>query len=487
MQEAKVVARLEGEVKRSLRSSGLAELKSLVVAVSGGPDSLALLHALCRLRAGLGLRLYGAHLDHGLRGVASEADADFVSETFARLDVGIAIERAAVPSFRKRHHLSTEEAARRVRYDFLARVATEQKADAIALGHTADDQAETVLMNIIRGAGLSGLRGMMPVSRRTIGGERVLLLRPLLRSSRQDTLDYCNELRLSPRIDESNLSTEARRNRIRLELLPLLEQYNPAIKDALTRLSSGAAQQVEYLDETIDSVWQEVVRQRDGFLAIDQNAYLVLHPALRGHLLRRAVGSVKGDLKDIEQGHIEEMDRLMGGTPGKTLDLPGGLRFVMGYSEATVTPAGRDHCPLPPFEGEHELTVPGETQASGWHITASFVEPGSAVESDHPPAHGPEGLRARMSYQSVAGALSVRTRRPGDRFQPLGMSRHKKLQDFMVDAKIPRWWRDRVPLVLSPRGVAWVVGWRTAQWARASKDDSQLLELAFVPDDRPGG
>ena len=92
-----------------------------------------------------------------------------------------------------------------------------------------------------------------------------------------------------------------------------------------------------------------------------------------------------------------------------------------------------------------------------------------------------------MSYQSVAGALSVRTRRPGDRFQPLGMSGHKKLQDFMVDAKIPRWWRDRVPLVLSPKGVVWVVGWRTAQWARASKDNSQLLELAFVPDDRPGG
>lgn len=453
---------------------------ALIVAVSGGPDSLALLHALCRLKSGLGLELHGAHLDHALRGEESADDARFVAETFRLLGLAHTSERADVRAFQKRHRLSLEEAARRVRYDFLARVAREQGAGAVALGHTSDDQAETVLMNIIRGSGLAGLRGMETAARHTIGGQDILLLRPLLHSTRKDTLDYCSALGLRPRVDRTNLSTALRRNRVRLELLPALEQYNPAVRDALIRLSRSAAQEVAHLDGMVDGVWQRAVRQSDGYVAVSKDAALRLDPALRAHLLRQAVRLVKGDLKGIEQYHIDNMVRLLEGGAGKALDLPGGLRFTVGYAEATVTTAEHDLCPLPSLEGEHPLNVPGETLIHGWRITAALVEPDSEPAPDGSWDYAPGGLRARLSYRPVADGMYVRARRPGDRFQPLGMTGRKKLQDFMVDAKIPRWWRDNVPLVLSTGDIVWVVGWRTAEWARAKERDAPLLELVFA-------
>ena len=237
--------RLTGQVHRAVKAalvdSGLAPGSSFVVAVSGGPDSLCLLHAIYNIREELDLSLYGAHLDHGLRGEASAKDAEFVAETFARLDIPLSLETADVPAFRTEHRLSVEEAARKVRYEFLARVATERQADAIALGHTADDQAETVLMHVIRGSGLSGLRGMEGVSRSHSNTGNPVLVRPLLGVTREETVDYCRELKLEPRHDESNLSTELKRNRVRLELLPMLESYNPRIRDALVRLSQSSA------------------------------------------------------------------------------------------------------------------------------------------------------------------------------------------------------------------------------------------------------
>lgn len=480
------VARLERHVSQALQAKGVTEHRALIVAVSGGPDSLALLHALCRLRDGLGLELHGAHLDHALRGEDSEADARFVAETFRLLGLAHTSERADVRAYQRRHRLSLEEAARRVRYDFLARVAREQGAGAVALGHTSDDQAETVLMNIMRGSGLAGLRGMETAARHTIGGQDVLLLRPLLHSTRKDTVHYCDALGLRPRMDRTNLSTAPRRNRVRLELLPAMEQYNPAVRGALIRLSRSAALEVAHLDAMVDGVWQSAVRQSEGCVAVSKDAALRLDPALRAHLLRRAVRLVKGDLKEIDQYHVDSMARLLDGRVGRALDLPGGLRFTVGYTEATVTAAERDCCPLPPLEGEHPLNVPGETLIHGWRVTAALVEPGSGPASNGPREYAPGGLRALLRWRPVAGGLHVRARRPGDRFQPLGMAGRKKLQDFMVDAKVPRRWRDSVPLVLSSVGIVWVVGWRTAEWARAKEADAPLLELVFALESEGG-
>ena len=184
--------------------------------------------------------------------------------------------------------------------------------------------------------------------------------------------------------------------------------------------------------------------------------------------------SVKGDLVDIQQVHMEDMTRLMAGRAGRSLDLPGGIRLVIGYETATLAPLEIDLCPLPQLEGEFQLQVPGETVASGWHIVATRTG-GRRLDS----VGSPNPLTQCMDYDALGGVVTVRARRPGDRFQPLGMYHAKKLQDFMTDGKVPREWRDRVPLVVSPSGIAWVVGHRIAEWAKLTDETTRQLELRF--------
>ena len=484
MTKNRVVSAVHRRVKAALKQSSLAPEGSLVIALSGGPDSLALVHSLNHLREPLRLQLHGAHLDHSLRGDASREDAEFAADTFRRLEIPFTHQQADVNSFRREHRLSLEQAAREVRYAFLTKVADDERASAVGLGHTADDQAETVLMNIVRGAGLTGLRGMEVASSFVSNGHETVLVRPLLSVSREETTEYCRAVGLQPRLDESNLSLEPKRNRVRLQLLPILEEYNPAVRDALTRLSHSAAKHLVYIEGQVDSVWLEVAQQHDGTVTLDVPAFSGLPSAIQGHLLRRAVSAVKADLQDIQQSHIDAMARLMAGPAGRSLDLPGGLRLSIGYGEATLAPSNLDQCPLPPLEGEHTLRVPGENLLPGWRVMAKLVQ-----ETREPlkPALGliapSDSLsrRAVVDYGSLGGELVVRPRRPGDRFQPLGMSKPKKLQDFMVDSKIPRPWRSRVPLVVSPRGIVWVVGWRIAEWARIRAGESEGLELEFDP------
>ena len=491
-------------VGAALEQSRLAPGMTLIVAVSGGPDSLALLHSICHLGDAIGLRLHGAHLDHGLRGDSSKSDARFVAEVFRGLGMPYTVEEADVNAFRRQHSISLEAAARKVRYDFLAKVAANNHTDVIALGHTAGDQAETVLMHIIRGSGLTGLRGMRTVTSLSFDGKPVRLVRPLLQVSRAETLEYCRARGLKPRQDESNLSPDLDRNRIRLELVPLLEQYNPAIRDALVRLSDSAAQEIGYLKSETDRVWHETARIDESSVTLGRDSFTRLPPALQSHLLRRAMMEVKGDIEDLRHSHIQDMARLMRGPAGRTLDLPGNIRLSISYESATLAPSDRDRYSLPPLKGEHELKVPGETLLAGWRVIASFSdtgqglderlridEPGFGIGSaeiensnlqDCPAQAFPPAVTACLDYSALGGPLRVRPRRPGDRFQPLGMSQAKKLQDFMVDSKVPRLWRDRVPLLTSPRGIAWVVGWRIADWAKVIDERAWLLKLRFTPE-----
>ena len=474
--------RFEREVRRAILAGGIRQGDRLVVAVSGGPDSLALLHALCRLRPDLELDLHCAHLDHGLRGDASTDDARFVAETCRELGVEHTAGAADVEALRREERFSPEEAAREARYRFLAQVASDRRAAAIVLGHTADDQAETVLMNMLRGSGLTGLRGMKPSSRRSFEGRDVLLLRPLLTLSKRDTIRYCETLGLSPRLDASNLSPEPTRNRVRLELLPLLEQINPAVRESIIALSRNAAQVLAHLEGLVESVWGEAVRVERDHVAVSKSLFVGLEPAVGSHLLRRAVTEVKGDLRGIGQGHIEDMALLMAGPAGRSLDLPGSLCFSSGYGECVIAPAGLDLCPLPPIDGEQELTVPGQTRAGHWRVSARLAD----RDGSHPSATdgpGPDGLVADLSVAAVSDGLRVRARTAGDRFGPAGMAGHKKVQDFMVDAKIPREWRDRVPMVVSERGIAWIVGLRVAEWAKPAPGDDTVLEVRFERED----
>jgi tRNA(Ile)-lysidine synthase len=470
----------------ALDQAGVEAGARLIVAVSGGPDSLALLHALRRVGKERDLRLYGAHLNHGLRGASSDGDAAFVAQTFAGLGIPCTVERADVSAMRVRERLSPEDAGRRLRHALFARVADQQGADAVALGHTLDDQAETVLLHLVRGSGLTGLRGMAHASEMEVSGRKLRLLRPLLGVTRQETAEYCRSIGVEPRLDESNLSPQPTRNRIRLELLPLMEKMNPAVKESLVGLSRSVAVDLAFLEGEVDNVVESTISVGDGIVSIDRKKLLGLHPSVQNHLIRRAVLLAKNDLSDLRQSHVEEMARLISGPAGTALDLPGGLRFAVSYGAATLRP--RQHPSCPPLAGQASLRVPGETCFGGWRVTTELVQ-----TSGPPSEHGrgdttrPVGPRFAETFDrgSLDGALLLRGRVPGDRFQPLGMAHFKKLQDFMVDERIPREWRDSVPLVVSPRGIAWVVGWRVADWARVRDDTERALSIKVEAMPRP--
>ena len=292
---------LLGKMRRSITDSDLAGA-SMIVAFSGGPDSTALLHSLQALRNELGLELHAAHLDHGLRPGASEADAAFARHFAASLEIPLTIEKADTLAMRGKYGLSIEDAARRIRYEFLSRLAVERGANCISLGHTLDDQAETVLMHTLRGVGLDGLSAMKILYSRNVGKRRVTLFRPLLSVSRSEVVAYCADNDLKPRLDESNLSTEFTRNRVRLDLMPSLEAYNPSIRDALARLATVASLDMDFIRREVERAAEDVIVVDSHGVSIGREGFSTLHPSIGHHLLRHAARMVKGDMNDLELG-----------------------------------------------------------------------------------------------------------------------------------------------------------------------------------------
>ncbi len=444
----------------------------LLVAVSGGPDSVCLLHILVKLRKELNIELHIAHLNHQLRGADSEADARYVSQLASQLGIPVTIEERDVKAYRAWKHYSLEEAAREVRYIFLSEVAGSIGADRVAVGHTSDDHIETILMHLIRGTGTRGLRGLQPDNKWRSGDKSLMVIRPLLQVTRQETSDYCRNYQLNPRTDASNLSLSFLRNKIRHQLLPLLQSYNPQVADALTRTARIADDNYAFLNKESARLWDGIAQRKGKTIILDKAGFLGLAPALQRHLLREAIEKILGNLKDIEARHIEEIMAALGKPAGKSLKLREGLVFIIEYDRYLITVEPTDLSPFPIIEGEFVLKIPGETLLPGWQVNATFIKREQMVEKD-------SEFIAYLNPDRIGGRLVVRCRRRGDRFQPLGMSQLKKLGEYMIDAKIPRAWRQRVPIVCSPEQILWVVGWRINDGAKVLENNGQILRLEF--------
>jgi tRNA(Ile)-lysidine synthase len=443
----------------------------LVVAVSGGADSVCLLHILVGLKERLKIKLHIAHLNHQLRDAESDADADYVADLARNLGIPATIERRDVKGYRKEQRLSPEEAAREVRYRFLAEVAGATGAQAVAAGHTRDDHIETILMHLIRGAGTRGMRGLQPSTGWPSKTGGLIVIRPLLEVSRQETEDYCRRHRLTPRLDASNLSLSPLRNRIRQQLMPLLQGYNPGIAEALLRTGRIAGDDIDFLDRETARLWDKIARQDGEAIILDRPKLDRLPSTLKRYLLRTGAEKLLGSAKDIEMRHIEEMMALLGKPAGKRLNLPGGLTFATGYDEYILTTDLAGLSPLPELEGETKLKIPGQTEFSGWRVGAAIIEPEEITEKDD--------FTAYFDLAKTGDRLTVRGRRRGDRFQPLGLPQPKKLGEFMIDARIPQVWRKNIPIVGSPEQIVWLVGWRIDERVKVSQKTKQVLCLKF--------
>ena len=472
---------LDQKVLRFIRDHALVRAgDKILVAVSGGPDSVSLLYILNHLQPELKVALYIAHLNHQIRGEESEKDARYVEQLAQRLHLPATIEKRDVVSYQSEHHLSLEEAAREVRYSFLAETARSLGIDKVAVGHTQNDQVETILMHIIRGTGTQGLRGLQPSRAMQFAEQRLTVIRPLLDIKREETEGYCSRLRLRPCLDASNYSLSPLRNRTRLELLPVLQSYNPEIFESLLRISQIAQDESDWLEVETEKIRGQIIRRQGSSLILEKSGLLKLAPALQRQLIRKAISELLGTLKDIEARHIEEILGALRKPAGKKIILPQGLVFGIEYKSYFLGKNLDELVPFTPLKGEFDITLPGKTRVPGWAIETRVIPPeqmpGKVSNIDN------DALSAYFDNDKVGNRLIIRARLRGDRFQPLGMGLLKRLGEFMIDARIPRAWRDNIPIVCSAGQIIWVAGWRIDERVKVTESTRQVLCLKMTKD-----
>ena len=454
--------------------------ETVLVAVSGGADSLALLYGLHALRSQLSCKLHVVHLNHCLRPDA-DADAEFVQQHAARLELPCTIQRAEVPRLVKQWKLSVEAAGRRARYQFYESVCPEVSATKVALGHHQDDIAETVLMNLIRGSGATGLKGISPV-------RNMKFIRPLAGFTRQNIEAFLTSIGIVPRHDATNTDTYYLRNRIRRELIPqLARDYNPNIKTGLSRTADVLGTESEYLDTVARKAFETCrIQGPQKNVVLDRVKFRQYHVALQRRILRQSVFEMLGDMSDLYFAHCEAMLNLVeGDAPNTVLALPNDLRFRRAYQQLIF-----ERKPVEMESFVYPVATVGKTsiEVLNTEITAELGH----VESLGTLALPDGKFEAIFDYEKLRKVfaepssetvpLTVRNRQQGDRFQPYGMRGTKKIKDFFIDAKVPRCERDSIPLLVCSNEILWVIGYTTSESFKIKPDTRQYLYLRYVSD-----
>jgi len=434
----------------------------VLVAVSGGPDSVALLHLLVRLGSELGLKLGVGHFDHGLRPDSPE-DASFVARLAQELGLPIYPGQGDVRGLARQGKFSLQMAARRLRLSFLKETCRQHAYAKLALAHTADDQVELFFLRLPRGAGPEGLKGMWPA---TPEG----LVRPLLFVGKAVLLAWLKQEGLPWRRDPGNQSRAFLRNRVRLDLLPELQRgYNPRLVEAVWRAQVLLQEEERWLTRETARAWDAVVEEpAPDFFALGLAALLALDAALQKRVLRAAVGKLLPD------------HALTGAQVAGLLELARGARSggMIALGEAAVARAGPElhvfrRLPAPPAAGATALPEEGHLEAFGWRWEV-------AGQGPQPKIQGPPET-VWLDRDKVKLPLEIRHFRPGDRFWPRGGPGPRKLQDFLVDRKIPRWLRPHLPLVAADEGIVWVAGLEVAEPRRAGADTRRLIKITVTP------
>jgi tRNA(Ile)-lysidine synthase len=441
---------------------------AILIACSGGPDSLALVHLFLDLRKTYELQISVGHVDHMFRGAESKADADFVRTFCKHNHLPFYLKTADVPAFAKEKSLSAEEAARIVRYDFLRNLAEKLGGAMIATAHHLDDQAETILLHLFRGAGSQGIAGIRPKS--------CGIIRPFLSVTRQEIERYCKEKNLTPRIDATNNEPEHLRNKIRLELMPVLKKtYNPVMPAALCRSAELIGAEHDFINVSAKMFWQDIVSETDEKLVLNRQRLQDLHIALQRELFRLAIMKTAGDLNGLGFLHIEQMISLVKtGKTGTILELPKQLVLVCDYNTVEL-------CHKSALQQPVKQDVFQVLPVSGF-ISVPLLQLTVQVERINEYVKPTDLYSVVCDMDRLNGELFIRLRRPGDRFQPSGMNGFKKLKDFFIDNKVARVDRDRIPLFCDQNTIFWVGGLRQNQTSQISGQTKHFLRFTILKD-----
>jgi tRNA(Ile)-lysidine synthase len=460
--------------------------QNVVAGVSGGADSLCLLACLNQL----GYRVTIAHLDHQLR-EESEKEAQFVEEVGKQLELETVIEKGDVRALADRGY-SIEEAARLVRYRFLARVANARGVDTISTGHTADDQIETVLMHFLRGAGPSGLRGILPVTSLSEWvdipeGYGIRLVRPLLEIGHSQTEAYCRKVKLNPIQDPSNKDPSFFRNRIRHHLIPILREYNPGIENIILRMARVMEAEAQMVGDLLQEQWNEIVISDDETgTKLNRKAFVSLPVALQRSLIRRIIKNLRPGIRDVGFEHVERAkDFLLSSKNYNTLQLLAGLEVLtispnIAYFRDEGQKLYFPEYPQMQSQKTFELSVPTcVALENSWTLTVDHKDLGDINHLDF--LASLDDYQAAVDVNKIRGKIRLRTLEPGDRISPLGMSGSLKVSDLFINNKIPQPARRFWPLIVDDEKVIWVVELRIADECRITSSTKQILHFRVIP------
>ncbi|WP_422485653.1 tRNA lysidine(34) synthetase TilS [Gudongella sp. DL1XJH-153] len=440
----------------------LEDTETVLAAISGGPDSMAMLYSLYELRQEYGIRILVAHVNHGVRGEFAKRDQDFVQAISNGLGLDYYTTDVDMVAYGKEHKMTSEEAGRLLRYDFFRKILKENGGGRIAIAHNKNDQAETVLHRIIRGTGLDGLRAMT-----MINGD---VIRPLLNIGRDDIESFIEEKGIKTVEDHTNLQTVYTRNKIRLELIPYLrDNFNPNIVDSLYRLSEIAQSDLGVLDQEMEKKYNLIVKKRtNNSIIFKGEAFMEQDEGTARRIIRKALLNLLGNLEGFGEIHIQNaIDLFRSGVTGKSVDLGRDASAIVSYDDLIIRIGKAQSQKM-----DKTILEIGENRLPGWKLIVSLQE--ADLISDKG-----EFSNLHIDRDKVQGNIFIRPREDGDRIKPLGMEGTKKVKDIFIDNKIPREERNNIPIIGDKKGIIWIPGNAISRDYRVDSNTRSILKITI--------
>ncbi len=453
------------KVLRTIKDYNLIEKgDQVVVGVSGGPDSMALLYILLNIKKEILFDIYVAHVNHGIRGKAADEDEQFVKNICQELKLPFYSKRVNMNKYAEEHNMTAEEAGRKLRYGFFREILKGQDKVKIAVAHNKNDQAETLIMRFMRGTGIHGLKGM--------AYKRENVIRPLLDISREEIENYIEKNEIETRLDKTNLEPVYNRNKIRLELIPYIEEnFNPNIVETLSRTSKLISIDNEFLEQYSLETYIKLVKKSDKTsIILDREDFNSLHKCIKQRVIRYAIKKIHGSLQGFTKRHIENIVELFSeASTGKTIHLIHGIIAKTSYNNLII----KKGKPLFSNEFFYELKI---NDIIYIEETNCFFKTKVFPREEYHINYNNRFIKY-FDYDKISNGLYIRNRRNGDRFNPIGMEGTKKLKDFFIDEKIPKEKRDVIPLVLNGEDIIWVTGYRISNKYKITDNTKSIIMI----------
>lgn len=441
---------------------------NIVLGLSGGPDSMALLYVLLALKKKMDFNLLIAHINHGVRGAEALKDEMFVKDISYSLDLPFFSTRVDMVALAKKEGISAEEAGRKLRYGFFREILKSKGTGKIAVAHNKKDQAETLLMRIMRGTGIDGLKGME--------FKTDDIIRPILDIDRWEIEKYIEDENIDTVLDKTNLETIYTRNKVRLELMPYIEEnFNPNIIDTLFRLSENASLDSKFLEEySVKRYTSSLKTKGESSIVFKYDKFKREDEAIKRRIIRKAILDLRDTLQGIEEIHISSVvDLFDKKETGKRIDLPGDMIARVSYSDLIL-----ERIKVESGQVYSTLNLPyalkiGKNVLKDWNLEIDLK---ILEKKDVDFKKTSRNIRC-FDYNKVVGNVFIRNRTFGDRFSPFGMNGRKKLKDYFIDEKVPRELREKLPLLVDEKNIIWVIGYRTSEIYKISRDTSKILKV----------